>query len=459
MQIRDFELEVPVGSPGTRLLSHLSQAVASQLGPTSIPVRFLISATSAATYRCEVAVIEGFASPALPPTLFGLRRREAENGDSFNVALVIPTGIGCSVGGHAGDANPVVKLLASMCDTLITHPNAVNASDLNELPSNALYVEGSILSRMLMGTVGLRRVRANRVLVAIEAHEEAPIRNAALNSVAAAQSTYGLESPSIVFVDPDLKLTSHFTQSGRATGSVRHFDRLLDALHARRDEFDAVAISTRVQVDEACRIAYYQSGGELVNPWGGVEALLTHAVSTLLDVPTAHAPMYESIIEAHRDLGVVDARMAAEAISTGFFLCVLKGLQRSPRIETDPTRMKGAGVLTAADVSCLVIPDGCIGLPTLAALEQGIAVVAVRGNTNLMRNDLSALPWAPGQFHRVENYLEAAGSLAALKNGIAPSALVRPLPAMAVAPLPPHGEADKRACRAPQEPASYLPEF
>ncbi|MEJ2362993.1 MAG: hypothetical protein P8Z75_16575 [Gammaproteobacteria bacterium] len=29
-------------------------------------------------------------------------------------------------------------------------------------------------------------------------------------------------------------------------------------------------------------------------------------------------------------------------------------------------------MLTATDVSCLMIPDGCIGIPTLAALKTGI---------------------------------------------------------------------------------------
>jgi len=56
--------------------------------------------------------------------------------------------------------------LASACDTLVTHPNVVNASDINELPENALYVEGSVICRFLMGTVGLQKVRANRVLLA-----------------------------------------------------------------------------------------------------------------------------------------------------------------------------------------------------------------------------------------------------------------------------------------------------
>jgi hypothetical protein len=89
--------------------------------------------------------------------------------------------------------------------------------------------------------------------------------------------------------------------------------------------------------------------------------------------------------------------------------------------------MKRPGIFTAEDVSCLLIPDGCLGLPTLAALYQGIPVIAVRENANLMRNDLSRLPWAAGQFHRVENYWEAAGVLASIKAGIDPLAVRRPL--------------------------------
>jgi len=68
-----------------------------------------------------------------------------------------------------------------------------------------------------------------------------------------------------------------------------------------------------------------------------------------------------------------------------------------------------------------------LGLPTLAALEQGIKVIAVRENTNLMRNDLSALPWAAGQFYCVENYWEAVGVMTALKAGVKPSSVRRPI--------------------------------
>jgi hypothetical protein len=110
-----------------------------------------------------------------------------------------------------------------------------------------------------------------------------------------------------------------------------------------------------------------------------------------------------------------------------FLPCVLKGLHRSPRLVTDRGGMREPGVLTAADVSCLVIPDKCVGLPTLAALEQGIPVIAVRENDNIMTCDLAALPWRPGQLFMVENYWEAVGVMTALQAGVAPAALRRPM--------------------------------
>ena len=44
--------------------------------------------------------------------------------------LVIPTGIGCELGGYAGDAIPAARLLAAASGCLITHPNVMNAAAL-----------------------------------------------------------------------------------------------------------------------------------------------------------------------------------------------------------------------------------------------------------------------------------------------------------------------------------------
>jgi hypothetical protein len=142
--------------------------------------------------------------------------------------------------------------------------------------------------------------------------------------------------------------------------------------------------------------------------------------------------MMESRDILNEDPGPVDPRMAAEAISSSFLQCVLKGLKGAPRIVTGPERMAAGGVLTVRDLSCLVIPEGCIGLPTLAALEQGIPVIAVQEGSGLMAGRLAALPWRDHQLFAAENYWEAAGILSALRAGIAPASVRRPFSRLAV---------------------------
>ena len=424
MLLSEQEFEIP-----TRAFRHLDRCVKGHTSDRVSPVRFVITSSSEMASRCEVGMIEGLAEvgrPA-PRSVFDFSPRSSENTDRFNVVLLIPTGIGAEIGGHAGDAGPVARLLANVCDTLITHPNVVNASDINELPDNGLYVEGSVICRLLMGTVGLERVRSNRVLIVIDAHKDELFTNAAINSVNAARASYGLQCSKVIQLDPPVRLRARYTSSGAAAGCVEEFDGLCSVLDECRDEYDAVAISSVIEVPHEMHQGYFDAAGEMVNPWGGVEAMLTHAVSSLYDVPSAHSPMFESREIANMDPGVVDPRMAAEAVSVTFLQCTLKGLQRSPRIVTDTEAMRRPGVFTAEDVSCLVIPDGCLGLPTLAALEQGIPVIAVRENRNLMRNDLTGLPWAAGQLHVVENYWEAIGIIAALRAGISPESVRRPL--------------------------------
>ena len=152
-----------------------------------------------------------------------------------------------------------------------------------------------------------------------------------------------------------------------------------------------------------------------------------NAISMAFDVPAAHAPMMESPELLATTFGVVDPRMAAEAVSRCFVHCVLKGMHGSPRIVQDKALHNSPHVLSAADVSCLIIPDGCLGLPTLAAMKQGIPVIVVKENRNIMRNDLGLLPFAPGKLICVENYLEAVGAMTALKGGVALASVRRPL--------------------------------
>ena len=428
ISLLEQQYDVPVLLGHRNLLRHFQKQCLQRVGQDWIPIRFAVTSADSSVYHCEFATMALGVTPDRPPmhSIFELRLRHTESIESFNVVLLVPTGIGAELGGHAGDAGPVARLLAEVSDTLVLHPNVVNASDINEIPANALYVEGSVVTRLLLGTAGLLPVRSNRVLVVIDAHRDRFFVNAAVNAVSGARASYGLSCPDVVCLERPVRLHSGYSPSGRAAGRIEELDGLCSLLEERSGQYDAVALSSVISVPPDYHQGYFDSGGDMVNPWGGVEAMLTHALSSMFNVPTAHSPMFESREIANKDPGIVEPRMAAEAVSTTFLQCTLKGLQRSPRIITDVQEMQAPSVFTASDVSCLVIPDGCLGIPTLAALEQGIPVIAV-ANKNLMANDLAALPWADAQFHRVDNYCEAVGVLAAMRAGIDCDTVRRPL--------------------------------
>ncbi len=429
MLLIEREIHLPAWRGSTFPLAYFQQAIRGSLPGNEIPIRFVVTQSDDSGYHCELGVLTGVDELPVPrPTpIFHFVPRKVENIDTFNVIMLVPTGIGAEIGGHAGDAGPAARLLASACDTLITHPNVVNASDINELPENGLYVEGSVISNLLMGTVGLQKVRANRVMLVIDKHSDRRISEFAINAASAARTALGLDCPVVVEMDPPIRMQATYSTSGCAVGRIESIERLCEVLYRHRSDYDAVALASVIDVPKEYHLKYFKSSGEMVNPWGGVEAMLTHAVSMLFRVPSAHSPMMESMEVLNLHVGVVDPRMSAEAVSTSFLHSTLKGLYRSPCIVTDPASFSHPGVITASDVSCLVIPDGCVGLPTLAALEQGIPVIAVRENRNRMKNDLKELPFASDKLFFAENYPEAVGIMTALKAGVALSSVRRPL--------------------------------
>lgn len=429
MFLTEREIDIPAGDGNDSLLAYFEQAIREHLAVDEIPVRFAVTQSSANGYHCELGVLAGLedAHVARPTSIFEFAQREVESTEKFNAVMIVPTGIGAEIGGHAGDAAPAARLLASACDTLITHPNVVNASDINELPENGLYVEGSVLSRLFMGTVGLQKVRSNRVLLVIDKHQDERLKELYINAASAARVTLGADCPGIVEIDPPIRMKARYSSSGSAVGRIEGLERLCEVWLNHRSEFDALAVASVVEVPKNFHWDYFHSTGEVVNPWGGIEAMLTHGISMMFDIPSAHAPMMETLEIANLHVGIVDPRMSAEAVSTCFLYCVLKGLHRSPRIVTDRMIFSHPGVLTAADVSCLVIPNKCVGLPTLAALEQGIPVIAVRENKNQMENELEELPFGPGKLFIVENYLEAVGVMTSLKAGVSVASVRRPL--------------------------------
>ncbi len=319
----------------------------------------------------------------------------------MNVVFIVPTGIGAEIGGHAGDATPAAKLIASLCDNFITHPNVVNASDINEMPENALYVEGSILDRFLGGEIYLEKVPFNRILLVVNP----PATNEIINSVSAARATIGADIEIEELKTPLIMIGRK--RDGIATGDVFGFFELSEQICNKR--FDALAIATEIIVDKDMALDYAQNGG--VNPWGGVEAKASRMIADLIDKPVAHSP-FGHTLEDYDD--IVDPRMAAEFVSVSYLHCILKGLHKAPRI----SKTKG---LCVEDIDCLISPYGCYGRPHFLCESRGIPIIMVEENKTVLNYPI------PDCVIKARNYLEAAGFVASLKAGISYKSVLRPL--------------------------------
>jgi hypothetical protein len=319
--------------------------------------------------------------------------------------FIIPTGIGSEIGGHAGDASPSAKLISSACSKLIVNPNVVNASDINEMADNMLYVEGSMIDRFLKLEINLKESYQNKILVVANG----PLTSDTVNAVNAARSTIGIEVSVLELKTP---LVMNANIENIATGNVSGVDSLIEQVN--KYEFDALAIHTPITVDRNVALNYFRNGG--INPWGGIEAIVSKMITSRLDKPVAHAPI-ESINIDDKELyffnDTVDPRIAPEAISNCFLHCVLKGLHKAPKI---------GGIMCAHDVKFLISPYGCFGEPHRACGRLGIPIIMVKENKTVL-ND--TMPKDGIIF--VENYHEAAGIVLSFKSGISIESVRRPI--------------------------------
>src|SRR5687767_12348094 len=119
--------------------SDLGDELAARLGAECL--RWCVTAASADRLTVELSCWDG----PLDAWRGGPEAAPSPSAGRAVVVSVVPTGIGCEVGGYAGDAGPATALLAACCDAVVTNPNAVNGSDFASLPGNVLYAEGSIV--------------------------------------------------------------------------------------------------------------------------------------------------------------------------------------------------------------------------------------------------------------------------------------------------------------------------
>ena len=394
----------------------------------------------------------------------------------LTVVLIVPTGVGASIGGFAGDALPVARAIAQISDTLITHPNVLNGAQLYWPIPNALYVEGYALDKFAAGCWGLQPVHQNRIGLILDAGIEPHLQLRHLQAVDAARATLGLNITDCVLTDRPLQVELRISQSGASWGTIGNPDSLLRAAEKliKQARVEAIAVVARFPDDEGSLALENYRRGKGVDPLAGAEAVISHIVVRTFKIPCAHAPALSALpLDPH-----LSPRSAAEEIGYTFLPCVLAGLGKAPQFVTPtvgqayclsqllggqdartqvlggqdartqilggqdartqvlggqdahPTREKfyanrrdfESQGLWADRVDAVVIPATACGGSAILSLSgrSSVQIIAVGDN----KTQMQATPEKLGiKALQVNSYLEAIGVLVAKRAGISPASL------------------------------------
>lgn len=346
------------------------------------------------------------------------------------IVSIIPTGIGCEIGGYAGDASPATALLSASADVVITNPNAVNASNFINIDDNVLYTEGFGIDMLMRGKAELYRPRFNRVGIIIEGGDDAAVANV-FNIVNAIRAVHGVNIEDCI-ITPTIGTRCIRSASGAYIGGVDHPDTLLKAARQLIERgVDAIAITTNVQDLPDVGYAEHFKGGH-PNPVGGAEAVISHLVTRNFAVPSAHAPMvnfHGSNLSRALPTTVVDPRSAGEFVSSSGLACVLIGLSNAPQLVRGSAGSAIPGSIGLNDLIAVVAPaDALGGVPVLYASRFGIPIIGVAQNRTIIQVQREALGLANAII--VNSYAEAAGTILALRKGLSLSSLIRPMPTL-----------------------------
>ncbi|MEH2009549.1 DUF3326 domain-containing protein [Nostoc sp.] len=361
----------------------------------------------------------------------------------YTAILIVPTGVGAAIGGYAGDALPVAKVIAQVCDRLITHPNVLNGASLYWNLPNAFYVEGYGLDKFASGCWGLRPVRTNKVGLLLDQAIEPELRLRHIQAADAVRATLGLTLTDYVITDAPLNVELRTTLSGASWGTIGNPDSLLRAAEIliKKAGAEAIAVVARFPNDIDLEAVQKYRQGEGVDPLAGAEAVISHLLVRTFQIPCAHSPAFLSEPPEPN----LSPRSAAEELGYTFLPCVLVGLSYAPQFIIEKRAMstmvtelcdalslskcRSVGYADKSDqediwvdqVDAAIVPATACGSNALLSLSQRqCQIITVEENKTLIKVPPQPLGIKAIQ---VNSYLEAVGVLVAHKAGINPSAL------------------------------------
>lgn len=286
-------------------------------------------------------------------------------------ALIVPTGIGASIGGFAGDASIWARKLAKHC-RLIVNPNVVNAACFSGITDYMLYVEGYSLDEFFKGKCKLQPSCENKVGVIFDKAIKQEVLNVHINTINAVKTVYGIDICGYEITQEDTGVEFFVDNSGVSMGNVKNLETIKDAAcKLIQKGAEAIAIVCRFPDEQGDDYA----NGVGVDPVGGVEAIISHYISKELKIPCAHAPAFDDITIS---TNIVDSRCSAEYITPTFLPCILIGLSQAPKL----SQTEGIGI---DDTDFIVVPYNALGgIPVLEMIKRNKTVYAIKENKSVL---------------------------------------------------------------------------
>ena len=150
-----------------------------------------------------------------------------KSGEKLGV-FIVPTGVGASVGGFAGDASCQARAFTEK-SRLIVNPNVVNAGGFSGINDRMFYTEGYILDEMFRGNVGLVPSRHNKIGVVFDKAIPEEVLNIHLNTVGAVQTVYGVDVVGYEITKEDAGVEFFVDENGISTGMVKNIETVFEA--------------------------------------------------------------------------------------------------------------------------------------------------------------------------------------------------------------------------------------
>ena len=295
-----------------------------------------------------------------------------KSGEKFG-AFIVPTGVGASIGGFAGDASSYARKFAK-CSKLLVNPNVVNAGGFSGITDNMFYVEGYSLDEFFKGNLKLNPSESNKIGIVFDKAIPQDVLNVHINTMNAVKCVYGIEIFGYEITEDCVGVEFNVDNSGISTGTVKNPETMLNASKFLINKgCDAIALVCLFEDAEDDNPDYANGIG--VDPVGGVEAVLSHYISKELKVPCAHSPAFKDY-QIYPDL--VDMKSASEYITPTFLPCILLGLSVAPKLSPKEG-------ISIDELDYLVMPIDSLGsTPVFEALKRGINVFAVKENSTVL---------------------------------------------------------------------------